>query len=224
MWFRCVLPFRPLSDDGRRRLAGPHRRLAHLGRPRPGNQPDPLGHPGLVVHVPLAGRPRHRGGPGGRHERRSYRARARYWLVRGGAHGLRHPLSATGRALRASRRAARDHHRLVGHPGRREVLLQREALRTGGQPRPAQAGAAPAPAGDHRWRRCRANPSSGGDVRRRIQPPSTAWPRPKHSSPGCVRPASRRAAIPRHWVSRPPRSSVAAPTKPAVPPGPGDRA
>ena len=50
--------------------------------------------------------------------RRPRRARPRRRLVRGGAHRVRHPVPAAGRAVRPARGAAGGRHRAVGHAGR----------------------------------------------------------------------------------------------------------
>ena len=67
-------------------------------------------------------------------------------------------------------RAARDHHRAVGHGRRRDVLLLRHALPAVRLARAAQARAAAAPAGDPRRRGPAPHAPAGGPVRGRVQP------------------------------------------------------
>ena len=110
------------------------------------------------------------GGAGRPDERRPDRARPRRRLVRGRAHRLRRSLPAAGGALRHPHRAARDHHRAVGHGRRRDVLLLRNALPAVGLARAAEARAAAAPAGDPGRRGRAPHAPAGGQVRGRVQP------------------------------------------------------
>ena len=91
-------------------------------------------------------------------------------LVRGRAHGIRHPLPAARRALRPARGAARGHHRAVGAPQPGETFshngnpLPRRRL-----PRPRQAGPGGRRADHHRRRRQAPHARPGGEVCRRVQ-------------------------------------------------------
>ena len=86
-------------------------------------------------------------------------------------------------------------------PAGRELQLRRPPLPPEGQPRPAQAGPAAAPAPHRGWRRAQAHAPAGRHLRRRVQPALLLAGRHR----GAVRPGARRLRGPR------PRSDDAAP-------------
>ena len=113
----------------------------------------------------------------------------------------------------------------MGDAGRRELLLRRDALPAGGQPGPAQAAPATPSAADPGRRRRQTHAPPRGHLRRRVQRALSRGGR--HAGP--VRPGARRlrapsTATPPASRSRRPRSSVAAPTRPKWPAGPGPSA
>ena len=80
-----------------------------------------------------------------RHLRWPGRARPWVGMVRGGAPGLRARLRGElRRTIRPADRAVGDHHRAVGNPGRRQLLLRRSALPAGRLPRDCRSRFRPA--------------------------------------------------------------------------------
>ena len=131
---------------------------------------------------------------------------ARCRLVRGGAHRLRHPLPAPGRALRAPGGAAGPHHRPVGDT-RREPPSPGRGPTTGwwtarpspsrcSGPGPRSSWVATAPAAPPGW------PPPTRPSSTWLSRPST---RPAPSSSGCGPPAGGGGVIPDRWPSRRPR-------------------
>ncbi len=114
---------------------------------------------------------------------------------------------------------------LWGTPDGVHLHLGGPPLPGGGQPGPAQAGAA-ARAADHRGRaRRQAHAPAGRHLRRRVQPGLLVPGGDRHPvRTGPSRRASPRAGTPPRWPTRRPRSSAAAGPKPRWRPGPGPSA
>ena len=128
------------------------------------------------------------------------------WFERG-AHGVRHPVPAARRALRPARGAARDHHRAVGDPGRRDVRLRRQALPARRLARrcPSRC-SGPARRSSSAARGPKRTPRAGRPVRRRVQPAVRLGRGHRaRSSTGSARPASE--------VGRDPDDAASAPTR-----------
>ena len=206
---------------GTDRAARPHRRVADPGRSGARDQHHPARHDDDLGDLPAPGAAGDPGRPGRPHERRPGRVRARCRVVRGRAHGLRHPVPRHPRALRHPRGAAGHHHRAVGDPSRRAVLARRQALHADRLTGAAQD-RAEAPAPGPRGRQ--GHPSDAGAgrrVRRRVQP-ALRLDRRDHArcSTGRAPPASGSAATPTTWCTPTPCVCAAGSTTPTYAAGP----
>ena len=213
---RRLLPLRPLHQLlPRRRPPRPHRRVDHARRPRPRHHPAAARHARVAGDLPPARAAGDRGRPGRRHERRPGRARARCGMERPRARGLRHPVPAHRRALRPARGAARDHHRALGHPRGRAVLVRRHPLLARRLPRAPEAGAAAGPADRDGRVRHDAHAAPGRRATRRVQRRlRAAGAVPRARRPRRAPRARRSAATRRRCPPASPTPSCAAPTKP----------
>ena len=209
-----------MMGDGERR-ARPHRRVDHAGRAGPGDQPHPARHADDRRDLPAARPAGDHGGAGRPDERRPGGAGHRHRLVRRGAHRVRHPVPAAGRAVRPAGGAARRDHRAVGHADRASGSTT-PAGTTRSRTRPP----CPSPCSSRAHRSC-----SAGRARSALLgwPPATPTsstcrsPRcrtRRRSSTGSARPAPRSAGTRPGWSGPTPWCCAAGGTTPRWPAGP----